>query len=591
MRLLWRVYICFLLCIVLALAVMGWYVDRSLQQFHQERIADELLIRARVFANELAPVLSEWKEADIDKRCKEVGRLTQSRATVILPDGKVIGDSNESPSRMENHSDRPEVAQALAGQPGRSVRFSDTIRRNLMYLAVPVKRGDVVVAVVRCSVPLSVIDEALSKVYQHIAYGGIAMAALSALLAFYLSRRISRPLEMLQRVTMRLAEGDLDARVTLTEGGETGSFARALNQMAALLKERVDTLARRSNEQKAVLSSMAEGVLAIDTNERIIDLNQSAALLLDLVPGQARGRSIQEAVRNLDLQTFIKTTLLTTDPNEADIVVHGNIERSLQLHGTALTDAVGVKLGILVVLNDVTRLKRLETIRREFVANVSHELKTPITTLKGCVDTMSDNAALSKEDADRFLGMMRRHVERLDASVEGLLTLSRIEHDTEHATLPTEVGLICDVLREAVQAFARAAEEKNMVVELQCPGDLAVPLNAKLLDHAVGNLIDNAIKYSGSGTRVIVSAAVAGDWVEIRVADHGPGIEKKHLERIFERFYRVDSARSRGLGGTGLGLAIAKHATMAHRGSISVESTSDKGSVFKIRIPILIPGR
>lgn len=585
MRLLWRIYVCFLLCVVLALAGMGWYADRSLRQFLEEQIAGDLLVRARVFANELAPVPSEWKEADIDKRCKEFGRLTLSRATVVLPDGKVMGDSNESPSHMDNHSNRPEIAQALDGQPGRSVRFSDTIRRNLMYLAVPVKRDEVVVAVVRCSVPLSNTDTVLSQVYQHIAYGGIAMAALSAILAFYLSRRISRPLEVLGRTARRLAEGDLDARVTVTEGGEAGAFAGALNQMAAQLKDRLDTLALRSNEQKAVLSSMAEGVLAIDTNERIIDLNQSAALLLDLVPGQARGRSIQEAVRNLDLQTFIKTALLSVDPNEGEIVVHGSVERSLQLHGTTLTDAVGTKLGILVVLNDITRLKRLETIRREFVANVSHELKTPITALKGCVDTMSDNAALSTEDAARFLSMMRRHVERMDAIVEDLLTLSRIEYDTEHAMLPTVVGSICEVLREAVQTFVKAAEEKSIVVELQCPDDLAVPLNAKLLDHAVGNLIDNAIKYSGTGTRVLVSAALSGDWVEISVADHGPGIEKKHLERIFERFYRVDSARSRGLGGTGLGLAIAKHAALAHHGSISIESTPGKGSVFKIRIP------
>lgn len=585
MRLLWRVYICFLLSIVVALAAMAWYADRTLREFHEQQTEADLLIQARVLASELESHLPALQPAVTDKLCKDVGRLANSRLTVVLPDGKVIGDSDEDPARMEDHRDRPEIIQALSGQTGKSVRFSDTIRRMFMYLAVPLRHDGKVVAVVRGAVPLSTIDAALSRIYRHIACGGAAMAAIGAIMAFYLSRRISRPLEALGSAAARLAAGDLDVRVSLAEGGEIKAFALALNQMAVQLKDRVESLARRTNEQKAVLTSMVEGVLAIDTRERVLDLNESAALLLGLVPGQARGRSIQEAVRNLDLQNFIRATLSASGPQEAEIVLHGDTEKYLQLHGTVLNDAAGERLGILIVLNDITRLKRLETIRRDFVANVSHELKTPVTTLKGCVETLSDSAHLDKHDADRFLAMMRRHVERLDAIIEDLLTLSRIEHDAEQGRIVAEPGAVCTVLREALQAFAKAAEAKNISVDVRCSDDLVVPINAQLLEHAVGNLIDNAIKYSDPGTRVDVSAVIAGEFVEIAVADQGPGIEKRHLDRIFERFYRVDSARSRGLGGTGLGLSIVRHAVLAHRGTVSVESTPGRGSVFRIRIP------
>lgn len=586
MRLLWRVYVCFLVCIVAAVAVTTWYADTALRQFHEEQVAGDLLVRARVFANELAPLFPGINQAEIDKRCKEFGRIAGTRETVVLPDGSVAGDSDDIPSRMENHKDRPEIATAMAGQTGKAVRFSDTSRRSMLYLAVPIINNGAIVGVVRSSVALSDMETVLGMVYMHIAYGGIAMAVLSALLAFYLSRRISRPLEEVGRVASRLAEGDLDARVAPGEGGEASTLARTLNQMASQLKERMESLARQGNEQRAVLSSMTEGVLAVDTHERILDLNQAAALLLDLVPGQARGRSIQEAVRNLDLQQFIRSTLAAGTSGEADIILHGEGERYLQLNGTILTAADGTKLGVLVVLNDVTRLKQLETVRRDFVANVSHELKTPITTLKGCVETLSENANVSREDHERFLGMMRRHVERLDAIVEDLLTLSRIEYDADRGRIPTKPQTVCDFLREAIQAFAGAAGAKSIAVVLECSGDLVAPINAQLLDHAVGNLIDNAIKYSEKGTKVVVSAARTGEHIEISVADQGPGIEKKHLDRIFERFYRVDSARSRGLGGTGLGLAIVKHAVIAHRGTVTVESTPGRGSVFKIRIPV-----
>lgn len=230
-------------------------------------------------------------------------------------------------------------------------------------------------------------------------------------------------------------------------------------------------------------------------------------------------------------------------------------------------------------------MKRLETVRRDFVANVSHELKTPITALRGCVETLSDPTPRSPEESERFMAMMQRQVDRLAAIIEDLLSLSRIEHDAEHKRVTLEPGTIGDVLRRATQSLATQADAKEITVTVQCPGDLTALINAPLLEQAVGNLIDNAIKYSGRQTRVVVNGAQRGDDIEIQVTDEGPGMERQHISRIFERFYRVDQARSRALGGTGLGLAIVKHIVLAHGGTVLVDSTPGQGSTFTIRIP------
>lgn len=585
MRLLSRIFISFLACTTLALVVIAWYANHSLRNFYQGEVAADLATRASIMVRELGPHFPGTDWDDVDRHCKEFGRLTQTRVTVVLPDGRVIGDSDQDPSRMENHGDRPEITEALRGQTGKSVRFSETTRRTLMYLATPVQQGGRVVGVVRASVPLSVIDWALNSVYRHIAVGVLLVAALFAVVAFYVARRMTRPIEDMRHTAERLAEGDLRARVAIPRGPELGTLARALNQMAAQLAERMETVKRQTDQQKAVFSSMVEGVLAIGDDGRILDLNLAAARLLDVKPDQARGRSIQETVRNLDLQAFVTATLDARGPAEAEIVLYGDEERHLQLHGTTLTSSAGLKLGALVVLNDISRVKRLETVRQDFVANVSHELKTPITAIKGCMETLAERSRWSTEDQDRFMAMMGRQVERLSAIVEDLLSLSRIEHDAQHKRIALDPGAVCEVLRRAGQAFAKAADAKGMTVTVECPGDLTAPINAALLEQAVGNLIDNAIKYSGEHTRVVVNGALRGSDVEIRVTDQGPGIEKKHLPRIFERFYRVDQARSRALGGTGLGLAIVKHIVLAHGGQISVDSTPGQGSTFTIRIP------
>jgi len=583
-RLFWRIYAYFLIVTLGTLAATAWYVDRSLHAFHQDQVASDLLARARIIARELTPPL-ERDTVALNQLINDLGRLTLTRITIVTPDGRVIADSSEKPANMENHLNRPEIKEAMSGQTGKAMRYSDTLRRRLMYLAIPVWQNGAIAGVVRVSLPLAVIDEALKALYVSIAMGGLAVAGAFALLALALSQRISRPLEYMRQASEQFAKGELSARIPVPDTAEMGALAKTMNQMARQLHERVRTVALQHNEQRAVLANMVEGVLAVDMSERVLHINPAACRLLGLKTDEGRGRHILELIRNIELQEFLTETLAAPDPTEREIVLRGEEEHFIQLHGAVLRDADGKNIGALVVLNDITRLKRLETMRRDFIANVSHELKTPITTLKGCVETLMDGAMTRPEDAGRFLDMMGRHVSRLELMVEDLLALSRLEFESERGAIALEPGSVQDVVSRAVQSFSSRAEAKEILLIMDCPDSLQTLINAQLLEQAIGNLLDNAIKYSPEETRITVTGLQTPDFVEIRVTDQGPGIEKIHWERIFERFYRVDQARSRAMGGTGLGLAIVKHIAIAHHGSVAVESVPGQGSTFVLRLP------
>ena len=585
MRLFWRVYAWLFLAAVVAFFAAGMQANRSIRKVYRDQVGTELLAQAQWAAGELQDEPHLLIGDRVDSQCKEWGRLARQRVTVILSDGRVMGDSNSNPEQMENHGNRPEIQEALLGQVGYAERFSDTMRRTWVYVAVPVEVEKTVVAVVRTSMPLADIHRTLDAAYREVGIGMAGAAALFALVASMLVRRISQPLEEMRHAAERMAKGDLHARVNVRTGGEEmRSLGRTLNQMAEQLGERMGTITQQSNELKAVFSSMSEGVLAVDADGHVLNWNDAAAQLFAFPSRSVRGQVLEEVVRNPDLQKFVRGVQTTRQHAELEIQLDG--ERYIRLHGTTLEDAAGKMMGVLVVMGDTTRLKRLEKMRQDFVANVSHELKTPITALRGCVETLMDSEKRDPEEDGRFIAMMGRQVDRLWAIVGDLLSLSRLEHDGQTGRIQLEVGPIREVIRRAVGNFSRAAETKKMSIGVECPEGLSSLLNAALLEQAVGNLIDNAIKYGSEGGRVDVSAEwFQGRGIWIRVKDDGPGIEQRHLSRIFERFYRVDQARSRSLGGTGLGLAIVKHIAQAHGGTVGVESTPGKGSVFTIRLP------
>ena len=586
-RLIWQIYPPFLVIILIALVALTWFFSRTLDDFYREEKRRGLEAQGQLVVNQARDALVSGNISSLESLSIALGKQSGTRLTIILPDGRVVGDSEEAPAKMDNHARRPEIRVALEGRSGAATRYSTTLQQEMMYVALPIRSNDQIIGCVRTALPIASVDKALETVLFHVINSGILIALIAALISLWVSRRISRPLVEMKRGAERFAGGELDRRLPVYKGEEMGGLAEAMNQMAAQLNDRLQTVVSQRNEQEAVLASMIEGVLAVDHQERILRINQAAATLLGTNPELAVGRSLQEVVRKPELQRFITESLQSRTSIEADMtLLYQGEERFLQTHGTPLRGSDGQTIGALIVIRDVTRLRRLENLRRDFVANVSHELRTPITAIKGAVETLLAGANENPEDSQRFLEIANRQSDRLNAIIEDLLSLSRLERDAESDEVGRTHERLLPILESALQSCSSIAKSREVDVNLFCSEELVANVNSALLEQAVINLVDNAIKYSESRNFVTVESWQEGEQVMIKVQDRGQGISKAHLPRLFERFYRVDAARSRAVGGTGLGLAIVKHIVQAHNGGVTVHSTPGEGSVFTMSLPV-----
>jgi two-component system phosphate regulon sensor histidine kinase PhoR len=584
-RLLWRLFSLFLLIGLSALFVISWYGSRSFKDFYIGETAQDLRFRSQLLIPLLKDHIEDISPVRVDNICKEYGEIISSRITVVLPDGQVIGDTEADPSTMDNHSDRVEILTALGGNVGKSIRYSHTIDTDMLYVAIPVYDHDQILAVIRISIALTSLEKAVLEANREIFIGALLMAFLIAIASFVISRKISKPLEIIKNGADRFASGDLDHKIHVNASEELNSLADAMNNMALELKNRIIDVERQRNEKEAVFDSMVEGVLAVDLDERIISINRAAAGLLGINIEKAAGQTIQEAIRNARLQMLITKTLQNNESTTDEIIIYDGQELYLQANGTPLENNLNKKIGVLVVLENITRLKKLENIRREFVANVSHELKTPITSIKGYIETLMDSPDMNKEEMRKFLEIADKHANRLGAIVDDLLQLSSIERDLEKGGITPDRGKIYTVVENAILFCQSKANQKKIKINLACSSDLEANINSQLLEQAIINLIDNAINFSEPGELIDISARKSQAEIIVEVKDNGCGIESEHLPRLFERFYRVDKSRSRHKGGTGLGLSIVKHIAQAHGGYPSVDSTPDKGSIFRIHLP------
>ncbi|MHB8808581.1 MAG: ATP-binding protein [Desulfobulbaceae bacterium] len=592
-RLLWQLFPANLLITFLAIVSLAWYGTATVRDLFSSHLQPDLEARAHLIETQVAGHILTTPE-NLQEYCRQIGRKSATRITVVAQDGKVLADSNEDPTRMENHADRPELQAALSGQIGSSLRFSNTLGQDMYYLAIPLTDGDRGIGALRMAVPAKSVEKILRRMYLKIGLSAILVLLLTALASLQISRRISRPLEEMKRGAEKLARGETDNIITLDSPGmatEVAVLARSLNRVGKQIKDRINIITLQRNELETVFSSMAEMVLAIDTEKRILRINRSAAALFYLSPDDVQGKMLHGVIRNKDLHEIVDEVLISGKQVERDIIVFvGGDKLFLQTRAVPLADEEGSPTGVLVVLNDQTRLHRLENLRRDFVANVSHELKTPVTSIQGYVETLLDGAVDNPEDARRFLETVARQASRLDAIIDDLLMLSRIELKTEHQEITLAQVKVLEVLTSALQTCQDRADDKNIRVEIDCDQNLTARLNPNLIEQAVINLLANAITYSPENTCVTISASVQGrtaakDRLVISVTDHGIGIERDQMERLFERFYRTEKARSSASGGTGLGLSIVKHIAIAHKGSVTVQSEPGQGSTFSIVLP------
>ncbi len=577
-----QVYPTYIVVVLVCIAALSFVATAVVRSAVHDSTRAQLADLIAVTENRFYPRGGEPNRgADMDGALKALFSNRDFRVTILAPDGTVLADSKADPADLENHGSRPEVMAALSRGEGQALRRSESIGVELLYLARPVPDAAAPVAVIRTSMPLPLLRHRLADLYGTLAFGGLAALLVAAALAFLVTRRINRPLEQLAQTARRFGAGELDHRASVAEPEEIRTLAETMNSMAEELRRRIDDAERRRREAEAILGAMAEGVVVLDGDLRITQTNAAALRLFPSAQAAAPvGKPLLEVFRATDLRLYAEEALAGDSLVEGTVTTWVETPRTLQVYAARIPG----RGGCLLVLHDITRLVELENVRKDFVANVSHELRTPITSIKGFVETLADGALGDPERAARYLAIIAKQADRLEHIVEDLLALARLERQDE-LPLKTERVALSLLLENARLVCAHEAAEKRIEIDIVCPRDIEVDVSPTLIEQAFVNLVDNAIKYSPADTVVRLEAEARDDAAVIRVADRGCGIPAKDLPRIFERFYRVDKARSREAGGTGLGLSIVKHVVGLHGGSVSAESREGSGSTFTVTLP------
>jgi two-component system phosphate regulon sensor histidine kinase PhoR len=566
------------LVLVVAL-VFGLVAYRGIAERARERMSQGLEANARLAAELLGPTpFDAAQRAEIQDRVGSIGRATGMRVTLIGSDGAVIADSDLSPGALasvENHAHRPEVAEALAGRVGRAERRSGSVGQVFVYLAVPLREG-----VLRLAADSEQVDAEVSALSRALVVAGAAGLGLAAALSAGFATLLVGRVRELEGAVKAIAAGDLTQRLPWRSGDELGGIARAIDEMAEQLRRRLQLASDEQARLRAVLTGMVEGVLVLDRSGRVILANPRLRELFG-VWGAVEGRPALEVIRRVDVEAALTEAARTPEPVLRELQLSAGGGRHLEMHAVRFPSQ-GPLLGTVAVFHDVTEIHRLEGIRRDFVANVSHELRTPLTAIRGFAETLR-GSEVPAEQRRQYLDVILRHADRLRALIEDLLELSRIEGGTRGLALePLDAaGLARDLLRD-LKPRLDAGRLQGEVKAGPAPRVLA---DRRALEQVLLNLLDNAIKYSDPGGRIEISVSGTPPWVRIDVTDSGIGIPEADQARIFERFYRVEKARSRDLGGTGLGLAIVKHLVQAQDGEVFVTSREGQGTTFSVRFP------
>jgi len=600
----WRIAVFYVILILLAMAGLVIYLSDLVRDAHLDDLEAKLTAEARLVSDVLASSPA-WVEpgGDLDALARRYADLLDARVTFIGADGVVLGESHEDRTQMDNHLLRPEVQQALAKGQGHSIRFSQTAGYDMMYVAVPVTAGKQALGIVRVALPLRQVEAHVARLRWAVVSAALLAALGATLLALFIAERTARPVCQLTEVARRMTEGDLSARLLPTTWDEVGTLTRAFNQMSDRLRGTITALVEEGSRLTAVLDNMADGAIITDGDGRVRLINPAAARLLGTDEQTALGRPFAQVAR--DHRTIaLWQQCCERNEEQSEPVEMSRKGPFLQVIATPLRDA-GPQAS-LVVLQDLTRVRRLETVRRDFISNISHELRTPLASLKALVDTLRGGALEDPPATQRFLDRMDTEMDALTQMVQELLELARIESGQVPFRLVP--AAVTDVVCPPVERLRPQAERAGLHLTVELTPDLPqVVADVGRMQQVVTNLVHNAIKFTPRGGQVVVRVSLLEGEVGketsrqggalvpvsltpcllVSVEDTGVGISADDLPRIFERFYKADRARSGG--GTGLGLSIAKHIVQGHGGHIWAESVEGKGSTLYVTLPALTP--
>ena len=580
----------FLALLVAVLLPVDYYGERNLRRDYQRAGFEQLSAIARIAlasppivlslatnSRTPGPALHDW-----------IARIAASgaRVTVINAGGVVLADSESDPETMENHAGRPEIRDAFAKGDGLSVRRSVTVNRDLQYYAVRYSPAGGSPVVLRFALPVRAADDEVWALRRRLWLSSLVMLVVAGTASLLISRSFASRVERLQSFSRRVADGDFRPIEADRSGDALEALAASLNDSASRLDRAIRTLTEERNLSSAILGSMVEGVAVVNSNERLLFANDGFAEILELDAPPKSGSSLVEIVRQTELIEAVRVVVAGAPRVEVEIST-GTLRQRIFAVTVASVRAMETS-GAVIVLHDITDLRKLERIRRDFVANVSHEFKTPLTAIQGFAETLLAGAIEDPQNRIRFLQIILEHSRRLARLTDDLLELSKM--DADRLDLELDRLSVSQFVQSCMETTQRSAKEKNLSVSVDLQGTLPdIAADRRRLAEVLQNLLDNAIQYTPSGGRIKVSAVSDREEVTFTVSDTGIGIPKVDQPRIFERFYRVDVARSREVGGTGLGLSIAKHLVEAHGGRIWVDSEVGQGSHFHFTVPVFQP--
>lgn len=584
-----KIFFNIVLVLLLGAIICGVLSARIVKENQVNSIEESLIIESGLVRELVGESLIGGN--NIDGYISKIKQTTNTRITIVDDKGNVIIDTEMDYLTMENHSGRPELIDALKGKLGKSIRYSETLEVDLMYIAQPIFKDDIVIGAVRLAKPLYEINALLNKLYINVFIAVLAGILVASLLGYKMAVNITKPIEEITYTASKIAKGQFDKRISLTGRDEIGVLAGSINDMAVKLNDNITSLQDKNIKLEAIMSSVVNGIIAIDSSERVLFINNAAEKLLSTTERDIVGKHILQVIRNNSIDNYLKTILQEKRFFDTELTIGHPEEKVLKLYANPIkqTDKSDID-GIIITLQDITELRKLERVRTEFVANVSHELKTPLTSIKGFAETLKMGDIEEEQDRVRFLNIIEDEADRLYRLINDILSLSELEQKKVKSI--NEEIKVEKTIKEVLSMLKSQSDKKNIELDI----DIQEGINSLTGDpdkfkQMLINLVDNAIKYTPGNGKVLVGAhnlsgAGGQDKVVIVVKDNGIGIPKQHIPRLFERFYRVDKARSRNVGGTGLGLAIVKHIVILFNGDIEVESEVGKGTVFRITIPV-----